>query len=417
MNERWSLRSRIAAAYVVLACAVCGSFAAVAVFIMASLEDRLIDRRLARTADQVVQRHAEGRDWEPPPSVRVYWNEAIPEPLRALSPGKYDMPMNGLSVNVLVRREGEQTVVLTDDDADFERIEWEIYALMAGAFAACVALALALGRATASQVIAPVTALARAVEQDELTALLPQLDLRDEMGVLARAFSSRTEDLQAVLLRERWFVGDVSHELRTPLTVMLGAAEVLCARTPAPSDLHDHAERIRRTAADAADRVAALLMLSRSPEQVDAPLISLATVARTEIDRCRPLLEGKDVRLELLAPVDVQIHARPELAGMAIGNLVRNACQFTEQGQVTVRLDAWRLTVEDTGIGIPEALRERVFERFVRGNPDTSAGSGLGLAIVRRVAEHLGWRVALESPTGGGSRFTLDFGAAAFTRS
>jgi signal transduction histidine kinase len=268
-------------------------------------------------------------------------------------------------------------------------------------------LAVMLGRFTASRVIAPVTGLARAVNDERATSDYPSLASRDEIGVLARAFAARTEELQRFLQRERWFVGDVSHELRTPLTVMLGAAEVLCLRLADRPELAAVAERIRRTAADTTERVGAMLLLSRAPETVDAPRTALRPLIRQEMERVQPLLAGKDVTLTLQAPQEVHVFARPELAAIAIGNLLRNACQFTEQGAVTVRLSPQGLEVEDTGAGIPADIRERVFERGVRAHPESSTGSGLGLAIVRRVAEHLRWDVQLEDVPGGGSRFSL----------
>ena len=408
-TQRWSLRHRITAAYVLLACAVCASFGLAALWVVRTLEDRLIDQRLVRMADVAVERRHSGQRLDMPPNMGLYWDEAIPAAWRELRPGLYDLPLNGQSVNVLVRKDGVHTLVLSDDDDDFDRIEWEIYALLAAAFAASVVLAVVIGRATASRVIAPVTALAEAVAQDHLPQDLPHLDLRDEIGVLARAFAARTEALQRFLRRERWFVGDVSHELRTPLTVILGAAEVLVARAADRPDLREHAERIRRTAADATERVSALLLLSRTPEAMDAPRTALVALARLEVERCRPLLAGKDVSLTLDAPEEVHAQARPELAAIAIGNLVRNACQFTEAGAVVVRLRPGRVEVQDTGAGIPDHLQERIFERGMRIRPDASVGSGLGLSIVRRVAEHLGWRISLDSPGGGGSRFTLSW--------
>ena len=223
--------------------------------------------------------------------------------------------------------------------------------------------------------------------------------------MLARAFSARTEQLNRLLARERWFVGDVSHELRTPLTVILGAAEVLCAMAKDRHDLLPVAERIRRTAADSAARVGALLLLSRAPETVGAPRTALIPIIRHEMQRCQPLLDGKPVTMRLDAPVEVHVPARPELAAIAIENLLRNACQFTETGQIGIALAPDRLTVDDTGTGVPPAIRERLFDRFVQA--DTSTGSGLGLAIVRRVADHLGWQVHFEARPGGGSRFVL----------
>jgi signal transduction histidine kinase len=253
------------------------------------------------------------------------------------------------------------------------------------------------------------TSLARAVDEDRLPDQLPSLNSRDEIGVLARAFAAHTQALQAVVAREQWFVADVSHELRTPLTVMLGAAEVLRAQVGDRPEWHELAERICRTAADTGDRVSALLLLSRAPETLQLPRLPLAPIVRQEMERCMPLLQGKDVKLSFEAVEDVLVRARPELAGTAVGNLIRNACQYTEQGSVHIRLERNRLLVQDTGIGIPASIRQRVFERHVRADPGSPTGSGLGLAIVRRVAQHLGWTVSLEDLPGCGSRFVLSW--------
>jgi signal transduction histidine kinase len=197
--------------------------------------------------------------------------------------------------------------------------------------------------------------------------------------------------------------------LRTPLTVILGAAELLSAQLQEHPNLLNTSERIRRTALDMAERVTTLLLLSRSPESLDAPRVALTPIIQREIERCRPLLEGKPVSLILDAPSEACVSARPELVSTGVGNLLRNACQFTERGEVTIRLRAGSLRVEDTGTGIPDSVRERLFERFVHGQEGQGTGSGLGLAIVKRVADHLGWSIELQERSEGGTCFTLEF--------
>jgi signal transduction histidine kinase len=407
MIDRWSLRQRIIAAHLLLAGVVCGAFAAAALHAIARVEDGLIDQRLARTANRVAVRLQQGRSIDLPPNVTLYAGDAIPAAMRHLPEGKHEVSLGGTTVNVLLRAEGPQPFALVDDDADFEGIQWQLHAFLAAAFVACMALAVLLGRWTAGRVIAPLTSLAKAVDQDRWPDAFPLLDSKDETGRLARAFAARTQALQHFLAREQWFVADVSHELRTPLTIMLGAAEVLCSRLGDHPEWAALAERIRRTAADTGDRVSALLLLSRAPETLALPQLPLAPIVQQEIERCQPLLEGKAVALRFEVLADEPLRVRPELAGTAIGNLLRNACQYTEQGFVHIRLERECLVVEDTGIGIPPALRDRVFERYVRADQGTPKGSGLGLAIVRRVAQHLDWTVSLEERPGGGSRFIL----------
>jgi signal transduction histidine kinase len=407
MLENGTLRHRIVAAYVLLACVVCGALAAASLHAIGLVEEQLIDQRLSRMADRFEQRRRQGLPSEMPPSITLYTGAGIPPQMRHLPAGKHEVQIGGATVNVLVRGEGPLAYALADDDADFEAIQGQLHALLGAALLGCLGLAIVLGRWTVSRVIAPLTALATAVAEDRLPDQFPALESRDEMGVLARTFAARTQALKAVLAREKWFVADVSHELRTPLTVMLGAAEVLHARVADDPELAALAERIRRTATETADRVSALLLLSRAPEQLDLPRTRMAPVVKQEVDRCQSLLQGKDVTLSLQVVADVELPARPELAGTAFGNLIRNACQYTEQGWVAVRLERDRLVVEDTGIGIPAAIRERIFERHMRGDPGSPSGSGLGLAIARRVALHLGWEVSLEDRAGGGSRFIL----------
>ena len=127
------------------------------------------------------------------------------------------------------------------------------------------------------------------------------------------------------------------------------------------------------------------------------------------MERCRPLLVGKPVELILRDPQETWVYARPELAAMAIGNLLRNACHYTERGEVAVRLTGSSLEIEDTGPGLPSAVRAQLFDRFVRGERESQSGAGLGLAIVKRISEHLAWAVRLEERVGGGSCFVLLF--------
>jgi signal transduction histidine kinase len=122
-----------------------------------------------------------------------------------------------------------------------------------------------------------------------------------------------------------------------------------------------------------------------------------------------PVISGHDLVLDARpALVD---GARDELHRLAL-NLMENAVKHTPEGtQIRASVEQEnghvRLTVEDDGPGIPEELREKVFERFVRGTGDRGGSFGLGLSIVRAVAESHGGRVALETPNGRGTRFVV----------
>ena len=220
------------------------------------------------------------------------------------------------------------------------------------------------------------------------TRRLPEPQRSDEVGRLATTLNAMLDSLERARETERRFLADASHELRTPLTALRGNVAHLVRHGPSPdllADLEADAERLARLADD-------LLALSRE-ESAASP--------------------GEELRLDELAlssgadrvvvePVTVQ-GDRPALE-RALANLVENARRHGA-GDVTVtvaeRNGSAVLAVEDEGPGIPEADRERVFERFWRGGDD--AGSGLGLAIVRATAERHGGRVSAQ-----GARFELE---------
>ncbi|MOA13976.1 Sensor histidine kinase TmoS [compost metagenome] len=168
-------------------------------------------------------------------------------------------------------------------------------------------------------------------------------------------------------------------------------------------------ERIRRNASDTAQQVSALLQLARAPEHGSLIPVPLRRLIEHEVERCQPLLRDKPMTIEVVAPEEITVPAIPDLVAIAFGNLLRNACLHTEQGVITVHLDANAISIEDNGPGLPEAVKARLFDRFVHSGEDASNGSGLGLSIVKRVVDHLGWTVLHTQSSAGGSQFSLQF--------
>ena len=404
-----SLRNRIVAAYALLATAVCLFFAVVVFFARQQIEKYVVHRRLETVAQWRLERADTPMAAEMTPEIAFYRGAAVPPALAALPAGFQEAADGGRTLDVLVgRTPGGERFVAVDMVSDFEQIERQVMVGLALCIAAAALLAAVLARVTAGRVISPVTGLAHAVRQGSLDSGQGLLAREDEIGQLARAFAERTDELQRVLTRERLFTGDVSHELRTPLAVILGAAEVLQARAGAQPELQAAIERIHRTAFNAAQRVSALLLLSRAPEVLDTPHVDLLPLAQRELERCEPLLAGRPVQLRLDAPGPCWAFVRPELAEMMLGNLLRNACLYTEQGEVLLRLRPGLVEVQDSGPGLPAAVRAQLFERHVRGAAHLGdGGAGLGLALVKRIVEHLGWDIRYEMPPGGGSRFSI----------
>ena len=211
----------------------------------------------------------------------------------------------------------------------------------------------------------------------------------------------------------RALVADLAHELRTPLTVLGGLAEEL-RETGGPANLAGTMQRqvLRlRAFAEDLEELASIEtgQVKLSPDDGDA-----ATVARQVIADLREAADGAGVTLEQRGE-PAPLHTDPVRLAQVLTNLVDNAIRYNRPGgRVTVTTEdgeaSVRISVEDTGIGIPEAELPLVFQRFYRvhrGGQHRDGGSGLGLAIVKHLVRALGGTVRLTSEVGRGSQVVV----------
>ena len=231
--------------------------------------------------------------------------------------------------------------------------------------------------------------------------------------------ASRTE-LEAMLARQREFVADASHELRTPLTSILANLELLQAALEG-----EDAEMVQsalRSSRRMRGLVSDLLLLARADARRERPRepVDLCDVIRAAAGEAAPLAAGHELSVDVNGKV-LADGWRDDLHRMVL-NLIENALRHTPPGtavraQARAAGDEVEVVVEDEGPGLPDDIRNRAFERFVRGGRDGGRGSGLGLAIVTAVVEAHGGRVHYEDREGGGARFTVRLPAAQRTPS
>ncbi|NHZ83653.1 HAMP domain-containing protein [Massilia sp. CCM 8695] len=407
MKPRNSLRRRIAVAYLLFALGSSLFLAAIAIAAVEGIEVHLVDNRLAEAAAWAAPRHAGGLPVGMPAGLSFHHGAAIPEPLRHLPEGVGEVHVDGIGLHVLAGKDASGDYVVVDHESDYEKVELVVYSMFGLGFIGIMLFSLFLGGFIGRRFVTPITTLATAVRDS--SSELPLLDRNDELGTLARAFAAHTSELRIYLERERLFTGDVSHELRTPLTVITGAAEIIIAQHDAKPATAAAAERILRAANEASACVNVLLTLARSRDRIAHPVTSIDQIARAETARSQSLVAGRPVALRFLGGPAFAIAAPPELLVAAVGNLIRNACQYTLQGEVSVRLGEGLVRVEDTGPGLPLAVRA-TFDQEQSAAPGAgSAGSGLGLALVRRICEYLGATLLFSERDGGGSVFEIRF--------
>ena len=402
-----SLKRRIIIAYLLFALVASIFFAIIAALAVEGIEVRLVDERLKEVAAWASPRHAAGLPVDMPAGLSFHHAEDTPPPLQGLAPGLHEKTVNGVDLHVLVGSDVHGEFVVIDHATEYEKIELVVYSMFALGFLGFLICASLLGAFIANRLITPIMVLTQAVKAGD--AALPLQDSADELGILARAFAGRTAELTEVLDRERFFTGDVSHELRTPLTVITGAAEILLAQEGCDPVVRSASERIDRAAREATDSVTVLLRLARAPELLDCAPLSMAELARQECRRYQSYTSGKPLALVFAGGDDFLVNAPRELLTAAIGNLVRNACQYTLQGEVIVRLAGRALVVEDTGPGLPEAARARLLHQPIPANLGGSSGTGLGLGLVQRICQYLGANLVFHTRPDGGTALRIDF--------
>jgi signal transduction histidine kinase len=231
-------------------------------------------------------------------------------------------------------------------------------------------------------------------------------EVRQLTGALRR-LTRRTREL---VVRERDFTRDASHELRTPLTVIRVATDMMLADPGIPERTHRTLRREQRAGRDNEAIIDAFLILAR--ESMHAPLtedFDVAPLVEEEVAKVRPLLQGKPVELEVVASAAPRLHASPRVLSVMLGQLLENACVFTDRGRIEVRLEAGRIVVADTGIGMGSEVMSRAWDPFYRADLANASGKGMGLSIVRRLGERFQWPVRLDSTPGAGTAATIEF--------
>jgi two-component system OmpR family sensor kinase len=256
------------------------------------------------------------------------------------------------------------------------------------------------------------------ISHGNTSLLVPKATQGTELGDLSDALNMMLQGLRESLVRTqeseqalRSFVSDASHEIRTPLTVIRGYGEILLAQTNATESERRAFERIDSEARRLERLVTSLLELDRRGGiQLIQEVVPLSVIVSTYFD---DLVAISPRPIESLIE-SVTVTGDPDSWEQVLANITQNIIRYTPEGSpVTVQLhqivsdgnSVVELVIDDSGPGIPENMRERIFDRFARLDDSRSTetgGFGLGMSIIKtNVIAHRGTIALEESPTGG----------------
>jgi signal transduction histidine kinase len=277
-----------------------------------------------------------------------------------------------------------------------------------------VGVALVVGYLLAGVLVKQVTDLAERVRHlapgDGQGATMIQPGQDEEVAQLAHALDDYQNRITRMLRREQEFTANVSHELRTPITTILTSCELLATERNISERARVRIGMIEAAATRMGEQLQALLFLAREQALGIMEPVALAECVYDAVEPVCSEIYRKRLNFEVAIEPKAVLTLNRQALHTALVNLLRNAVQYTERGFIRVNFSQSRLSISDSGIGIEPFYLPLLYERFFRGSTQ-GEGLGIGLAIVKRICDHYGWIIDVESTPGKGATFHITFPA------
>lgn len=265
--------------------------------------------------------------------------------------------------------------------------------------------------------VATLTRTARQISKDDLESRVPVARRHDEIDSLAVTFNHMLDRIQSMVTATQQMNDNIAHDLRSPITRIRGLAEITLLNA-------EHIEEFVQMAASTIeecdrllDMINTMLTISRTESGISSitrEKVDFTAMVRDACELFKVSAEDRQLRLENHVEDGIHVHGDSQLLQRMVSNLIDNAIKYTDSGgDIVVELSnnqngLIHLCVSDTGIGIPEKDRDRIYQRFFRGDLSRSqAGSGLGLSLVRAIVTAHEGDLSMDSALGKGSTFSV----------
>jgi signal transduction histidine kinase len=308
--------------------------------------------------------------------------------------------------------------------SDVDAMLQQVLVLLMGGTVATIILAGGIGLLMSWLALRPIDRITqtagRIARAQDLGRRLPVPTTDDEVGRLVSTFNAMLERLDRLFQAQQRLGADVSHELRTPLTTIRGNVDLLRRgaaddpdeRAAALDAIQAETDRMNRLVADLLllAQAEAGMRLEKQPVELDTLILQVYRQAQLMATTRFP--SGERVAIHLGHEDQAIVEGDPDRLKQLLLNLVDNALKYTPPGgHITLSLyrdyDWVRVSVVDTGIGIPPDALPHIFDRFYRAQREGRKGVGLGLSIARWIAEAHDGRLTVESQVGQGTTFVL----------
>jgi len=354
----------------------------------------------------------------------------LPEELRGYSLGYHKFHGQAEHSLLFISQEGERRLHLLFDGRSVMRL-----AIFFGVLPLTIILILIYITAwwvyrESSNLLSPIIWLSNKFDQvDPAKDDITKLNLDDVPGdvdweaeKLITSFQSYSRRIRSFIERERSFTRDASHEFRTPLTVIKMAADMLSSEPDLNKYSKKYVEKIKNSTKDMESLIDAFLILAREThKEFEFEDINVAALLEEEVHSSSMLIENKEIDVSIVEQSDLNLHTAKQVLSIVMGNLIRNAMIYTNEGKIQITVKENSVLIEDTGIGMDKIQIARIFQPYYRASEektnrnksnnssDSRKGYGVGLTIVKRLANRFNWTLEVNSEIGIGTQIEVYF--------
>ncbi len=384
----------------------------------------LVNRALQAEADYFWHEYAKDSNFAVPASLNLQgyrWrgqDDTVPSSLTSLDPGQHRVTLHGDDRIVHISEFQNETLALLFQDETVSRLSFYF-----GTLPLTLVLLFMYGMAffayqSSRRAISPIASLADTIENFDFDSRdANELELsslsgiqNSETRILADALTHFVQRSKASLERERDFARYASHELRNPLAVIKGSATNLSIKCENESSQRS-INRIMRATNHMTDLISSLLLLAREQQKETANestnLNQLVDELATDF---KEVIPKEQVQMVVTHNARSTINTGEPALRIVAGNLLRNAWSYTESGTVECIVEPDSLCIKDTGPGVSETDKQRIFEPFYRvADSGGGSGQGLGLALVKKICDNHGWTINIDSELSRGTSIRIGF--------
>lgn len=269
---------------------------------------------------------------------------------------------------------------------------------------------------TSKRLVSPVIWLANQVrgwdpKNPDVSVLAPEKlpnDMDSEAALLAESLHDFGHRISQFVEREQTFTSNASHELRTPLSVIRVASDMVSGELSLSPMAQRSIARIQKASKEMESLIEGFLLLARENDFGHSEMpYWVSELIADEADKAQLLIRDKPIDWKTSIHHDFQTSAPYYVLSIVVGNLIRNACHYTDQGRIEVVVEKNKIQVIDSGIGMNAEQLERVYEMFYRGENSNQNGKGIGMSLVKKFCDRFGWSIEMHSTPNKGTVATL----------